>query len=484
MSETKVKSQLERAQEEALAALRQLGGEMLREEAIEFKGSKIMLPEGTTIDQNIEFLKFVQKEGAEQAEWRRVYPYKVRDGQAATWRALDRAFGKVKHAGQASFFGASPPRLDTITVGFGETMQVPNIGDPLSVPALPDVTLIPYGYEDEQLGEVFCLYASGLKSRSAEVNGLFNLVETELRERSIYKGQAIDGKFNFLDLSQVRPEQVVYSEATMRALEVSVFGPIEHQDRLEKDGISLKGAVLLFGPFGTGKTLAAYLTAQRAVAQGWTFIFVSHDDDLFEALKSANLYGPAVVFFEDVDTLMGDPELRERLLEAFDGIKQKGQQIRVVLTTNYKERIDAGMIRPGRIDAMIEIGLPDAEAIHQLVELNTPHLSPDLDDESWDKVTSAMEGFLPAFVIEAVRRAHMAAVIRADREGGEVQVDSDDLRLAAVSLRPQLELMHGAPQGSEKDTLRGAIQDAVRPTVETVLAESLDPRLLRKNGGG
>lgn len=474
------KSAQEIASEEALTQLRKLGGELFREESVVFDGKKVVLPEGSTLKSNIDFLTVLMNEDGEQAEWRRVYKYRPLDGAVALHRALKLAFGAVKHSGGMSFFGPTPPRFIEVPTGIDTFESVPCIGDEISVPAFPDVTFVPYSTVDEELGEVFVLYAAGKKGRRFEVEGLFNLVETQLREHSIYKGKAITAGFDFIDLGKVKPEQVIYSEQVMFELERSVFGPIELDGELEDAGMDLKGAVLLHGPFGTGKTLAAYLTGQRAVEHGWTFILCGSEHDLFDALKAARQYAKAIVFYEDVDVLTAeaDAERVQLLLEAFDGIRRKGEAVRVVLTSNYPERINKGLVRPGRIDAVIEIGKPDAFAIQRLTEMNCAKLDPAIRDEDWDKVTSAMEGYLPAFVVEAVKRAYMAALIRSKRKGGEVLVGSEDLRLAAESLRPQLAMMEGAADTREPDRLGAALASAVKPTVIETLRENVHPHLL------
>lgn len=485
---TNKKSQQEIAAQQAIEALRKLGGEQFREEAVVFEGKKVVLPEGSTLASNIKFLEHLMKEEGEVAQWQRVYSYRPADGQVALSRALKEAFGSVGHSGSVGLWGPNPPRFVTIEVGFGESEQVINIGDELTVPAMPDVTFTPYTQEDDELGNVFVLYAEGPKGRRFEVEGVFNLVERHLREKSIYRGKAITAGFDYLDLSKVRRDQVVYSEQAMFELERSVFGPVKHADALSAAGIDLKGAVLLNGPFGTGKTLAAYLTGQVAVTEGWTFILCGSEHDLFDALRSARLYAPAIVFYEDVEVITADADAEriQLLLEAFDGLRRKGEPIRVVMTTNYPEKIHKGLVRPGRIDAVIEIGAPDAGAIRKLIELNCPSLDQSITNEAWETVTDAMEGYLPAFVIEGVKRAHMTALMRATDLGGEVLVGSHDLRLAGESLRSQLNLMNGAAELKDTDNLtvalRKAISPVIQPGAEDAVVEVVDQRLLNQTG--
>ena len=124
---------------------------------------------------------------------------------------------------------------------------------------------------------------------------------------------------------------------------------------------------------GTGKTLAAILTGQEAVANGWTFIKGRPGrDDLSFVMQTAKLYQPAVVFYEDVDKI-ADSEVTSdsgisRLLDDFDGIDAKSTRILCVLTTNHPERIHKGMARPGRLDAMIEIDELDVDGTAKLVQ--------------------------------------------------------------------------------------------------------------------
>ena len=134
----------------------------------------------------------------------------------------------------------------------------------------------------------------------------------------------------FLDLSKIDPNKVIYSEEVLTQLNTNLWSVLEHTDLMRSYGLPLKRAVLLEGPYGTGKTLAGTLTAKRAVENGWTFILVRPgQDDLFTALKTAQVYAPAVVWFEDIDGLAkgGTDEQISRLLDALDGAQTKGHAV-------------------------------------------------------------------------------------------------------------------------------------------------------------
>src|SRR6185436_54082 len=97
-----------------------------------------------------------------------------------------------------------------------------------------------------------------------------------------------------------------------------VWTLLEHTQRMRELGMPLKRAVLFEGDYGTGKTLGAFLTAQIAVDNGWSFHYCRPGrDNIEEVMQTARLYQPSVVFFEDVDTLTesGDRDTVSRLLD-------------------------------------------------------------------------------------------------------------------------------------------------------------------------
>ncbi len=246
----------------------------------------------------------------------------------------------------------------------------------------------------------------------------------------------------------------------MTQLNANVWSLLEHTDAMREQGLPLKRSVLLEGPYGTGKTLAAFLTAQRAVANNWTFIFVRpNKDNLNDAMATAQLYQPSVVFFEDIDTT-GSPDTNaSELLDVFDGIQAKGTEILAVLTTNHADRIHKGLVRPGRLDAVIHIGALDQAGIERLIYSIVPsrQLPKNLD---MDSIYESMEGYMPAFVKEAIDRAIRYNLAR--NEGKFTQLSSDDFVQAGNGLRDQLNLMEGAREEFVQPTLDATLRAAVR----------------------
>jgi len=184
-------------------------------------------------------------------------------------------------------------------------------------------------------------------------------------------------------------------------------------------------------------------------------------DDVVDVLRTAKLYEPSVVVVEDIDTeaATGEDNAIDRLLDAFDGITAKGGKMVVVMTTNHLERIHKGMLRPGRFDAVLEIGSLDRNGVERLIKVIVPP-SKLADHIDYDAVYEAMEGFYPAFVREALERAKTFAVSRLKGASGYT-LSTVDLVKAAQSLATQLGHLNGAAEGERLPTLDQVIGERV-----------------------
>jgi len=481
---TKVKSAQAKAENAALVELARLGGEMFREDDIERGGSKLRLPETMTFQQVIDFLYAKIAEGEEHITLGpRVMNYRPWDVGYAVNRAFRKAFGAVTIRG--GFFGTAVQEVPSGPNG--EFVSVP--WGSFAIPFLPNVSFRVGGERSPEFGLVGSMTASGplnaeipfggkVVKLASIVEGVFKLVEEELKTASLYRGKAFTAEEmpQFIDVDAFDENKVVYADHVMAAIEANIFAPLRYPDQHREMGLPLKRAVLLKGAFGTGKSLGISWTGKEAVKNGWTFILVRPGrDDLDEAMRTARIYAPAVVAFEDIDTVADaskDVEAVSKMLDLFDGIQAKKVEVMAVLTTNHPEKLHKGMMRPGRLDAIIEVTSPDANGIRKLIEVNTP--AGRLDENIvWDEVAEAMAGFLPAFVVEAAGRAFRYALIRT---GGELYVEdetgrhettltTEDLVNSGLGLRPQLNDMNGASTETVKPLIETAIVDAVRPVI-------------------
>jgi transitional endoplasmic reticulum ATPase len=497
-------SQQQRAQDQALNALAKLGGLAFQEDDLLFEGRKFIIPEMMGLSDALLFLERKIREESETTTFSRTFNYRPWDGAAATFNALKKAFGSVvlgKNTVQG-FFGPVkvPPNLIDVPSGpNGQTIQVPWGG--MQVPFLTDV-ILNVGQTRNEHGTVFQITGEGPKRFRHHVEGIFRLIQDELENNSLYRGKAFDGDEmpKFLDPYSVDKDQIVYAEETAVQIEANILAPIRYPEVLSEVGISGKKAALLYGPYGTGKTSTAMLVAQEAIENGWTFVYARPDHNLSEVFQTARLYEPAVVFFEDLDKTTENADRADvaTLLDLLDGVASKDARILAILTTNHPEQIHKGMIRPGRLDAVIEIGSPDGPGVQRLIEAAIPENM--LGNIEWDKVIEANLGdnpnpepnkgqistaYLPAFIREGADRAVRFALVRTEGNPANISITTEDLVHAANGLRPQWEMMQDAPEWMGRESLDGAIRNLLKlaneDLVQAVWGEDLEEQ--RRNHG-
>lgn len=454
-----------------IALLGELGGMAVTDDSIEFTGTKIILPEqyeGKILDA----VKFLERYHASQEKtygFNKTFNYRPWDGAYAFNAVMKQMFGNTgigKNIPATMFSPERPPQMMTINIGLNKTEQVP--WGEVEFPPL-EATFQLNSVNDREKGRLFHLGVEAPKKYRKHIDAFYQLVEKYLRENSIYKGKAINGAENpeFLDTSRVDPKKVVYSEKVMDLLDQNLFGRVRNSDEMREMGIPLKRAVLLEGPYGTGKSLAGYLTAQEAERSGWTYILCRPgQDDLFDTLKTAQLYAPSVVWFEDIDVIAsdGDPEKISKLLDLLDGVQGKGVEVIAGFTTNFVDKLQKGVLRPGRIDAIIHIGELDAAGLRKLIgQLIKPEFLGTID---YERVQAAFKGFLPAFVAEAINGALAVALIRNGGRKNGVKINTDDLQDSAFGLHRQLELMNGANEGSKAPTIDSVLKDTLKVTLD------------------
>lgn len=472
---TKALSQDEKNKRAVLDALRKLSRPLVGDDALLFEGTRFILPEkmkGNTTAA-IKYLQDWEQQQSARFEFSRTFNYRPMDGAHAFQATMLKLFGTagIGQRTDLGMFGSIPPEYKTINVGPGETKHVPwgRVGySPL------EATFTVGAVRSNDFGVVSIIHVEAPRRYRAEVEAFFAVMEIELQTNSIYRGKAITacgsgGEPTFLDPSSVDPTKVVYSEEVLRQLDTNLWSLIRYTDEMRRQGVALKRAVLVEGPYGTGKTLAGMLTAREAVAHGWTFILARPGDKLADVLSTAQIYAPCVVWHEDIDVAAGTAVTSDTalsaMLDALDGITAKGVAVIAGFTTNHVDKIQMGALRPGRIDVVVHVGELDAVGIEKLVKVTIPAGILDADVD-FAAVSAAMQGFLPAFAKEAIVRAMNYSISRnKGRLGG---IKTADLVDAAHALRPQLELMRQAQEGVTRTPLDEQIRRLVSEGVDGV----------------
>lgn len=445
-----------------------------------YHGDKLLLPVGMSIEAAMDLLKRRQQYLQEKVVLSDTFDVFPWDGAHALDCVLTKLFGWSPATATPGFFGPNPPKLINIEVGYNKRKQVPWGGF-----SLPGVDGLLTTDTSERNGHVvFSLNATVLRKDEETIKRIFDLLHEETKTNSIYRGQAIKVRFrdddgdkldmpepSFMDTTKVSHEMLVYSDAVSAAIETNLFTPITRISDCLANDISVKRGVLLGGPYGTGKTLAAAVAAQLAVKSGLTFVYVPRADELKDAIEFAMLYqSPAsVVFCEDIDrAVKGERSIKvDDILNIIDGIDGKNANIITVLTTNHMENINPAMMRPGRLDAVIEVTPPDAKAAERLLRVyGGAAISPDTD---LTEAAEKLAGQIPAIIAEVAKRAKLSQLRRQPPGEPVSQLSADALTEASETMTMQLALL--APK-EPKEVI--GIEPIISDIVRNVLHEVMD----------
>ncbi len=212
-------------------------------------------------------------------------------------------------------------------------------------------------------------------------------------------------------------------------------------------GARIPKGVLLVGPPGTGKTLLAKAVAGEANVQ---FLSISGSDfvelyvgvgagrvrDLFEQAKKL---APAIIFIDEIDAvgrqrgsgLGGGHDEREQtlnqLLVEMDGFNNN-EGVIVMAATNRADILDNALLRPGRFDRQVYVGLPDIKGREAILKIHSrdKHLADDVDLNSIAKGTP---GFAGADLENLMNEAALLAVRRKHRFINQADIDEAILKV-------------------------------------------------------
>ena len=446
---------------------------------IQYQGNQITLPVDPEKMPLREAVKALQRLAEDEERLMDVveiidsYPL---DAAVALMRAIQQKYGWASPVPTQGFFGPEPPRMlmvktgpeetDTIQVPWG-AFKLPNVENPVET-----------HYHRHQGRFVLLIKGSIRKKHVHILKELCDLTRQILVQTSIYKGKAVrleqdsEGLVDlmtppaFLHTKHIRREELILTDVTQSLVTVNLFTPILHTQACRDYGIPLKRGVLLEGPYGTGKSMISAIVSQLCVENGWTFVLIGRASGLAMALEFARRYEPAVVFAEDIDRVLEErDEDANEILNVLDGVLSKGSEIMVVLTSNFPEKIDRAMLRPGRLDAVIQIEAPDAKAVQKLIRLYArDRIEPETD---LTEVGETLAGQIPATIREVVERSKLAMIAR----GGQHIVNGQDLLVAANGMVRHLGLLNSSKiekRQTAEEKLAGAIGELMASVVEPI----------------
>jgi transitional endoplasmic reticulum ATPase len=233
-------------------------------------------------------------------------------------------------------------------------------------------------------------------------------------------------------------------ENVKRELQEVVQYPVEHPEKFEKFGMSPSKGVLFYGPPGCGKTLLAKAIANECQAnfisvkgpELLTMWFGESEANVREVFDKARQSAPCVLFFDELDSIanqrgssQGDAggaadRVLNQLLTEMDGMNAK-KTVFIIGATNRPDIIDSALLRPGRLDQLIYIPLPDTGSRQQIFK-SVLRKSPVAEDVDFDVLTKHTGGFSGADLTEICQRACKYAI----RESIERDIEREQKRAA------------------------------------------------------
>ncbi|MGZ4131201.1 MAG: ATP-dependent zinc metalloprotease FtsH [Actinomycetota bacterium] len=273
-----------------------------------------------------------------------------------------------------------------------------------------------------------------------------------------------------------------YEGAKQEISEVVDF--LKQPERYARAGAMGPRGVLMVGPPGTGKTLLARAVAGEAgvpffaiTGSGFVEVFVgvgaARMRDLFDDAKKR---APAIIFIDEIDAIgqrrggavVSNDEREQtlnQLLAEMDGFDRTTGVV-VLAATNRPEVLDPALLRPGRFDRQVEIGLPNLRerAAILRVHVDGKPLAPDVD---LDVVARATPGFSGADLANLVNEAAIFAV-----RAGRTSITAEDFSAARDRILLGRRDASNALTGEEKQAV--AVHEAGHAVV-AVLSPHADP---------
>ena len=282
-----------------------------------------------------------------------------------------------------------------------------------------------------------------LRGSSSNANAKVSLEFADLRVEDLRsairatKPSAI--KSITVEITQVKWSSIGGMDSVKRELREAIELPVSHQASSERLGIPPPRGILLYGPPGCSKTLMA-----RALATEGQMNFLAvkgpellskwlgeSERALASLFRRARMASPSIIFFDEIDAIatkrgIGDSpssgRLLSQLLTELDGINhcgsaagRKPHRVVVVGATNRPDLLDSALTRPGRIDRMIYVGVPDCGSRERIFELSLRGKSCSNDIDIPHLASDAVSrGYSGAEVVAICRDAALLALEECD----------------------------------------------------------------------
>jgi transitional endoplasmic reticulum ATPase len=256
-----------------------------------------------------------------------------------------------------------------------------------------------------------------------------------------------------VEVPNVSWEDIGGLEEVKKSLQEMILYPLEHPDKYLKFGMNPSRGVLFYGPPGCGKTLLAKAIATECSSnfisvkgpELLTMWFGESEANVREVFDKARASAPCVLFFDELDSIGisrgrgsgGGGEAADRvinqLLTEMDGIGVK-KNVFVVGATNRPDILDEALLRPGRLDQLIYIPLPDLksrEAILKAILRKVP-IDKNVDLNFIAKLTEGFSGADMKELCNAICKSAIKEAIESELQKKELIKERNDMDIDMV----------------------------------------------------
>lgn len=278
-----------------------------------------------------------------------------------------------------------------------------------------------------------------------------NDIESEQKQKKF-------GKFGIEDMTQSagpRSFADVGGYADVKAeLMDAIAAPLQHKEFSLAYGLKPVSGILLFGPPGTGKTLIVSALAKE-LKMGFYYVKCSElisawygesEKNISELFDIARTKAPCILFFDEMDSLAKSrekyfaddlgPRILSELLKGMDGFKKHSTKPVIIIgATNLPQNLDPAIMRPGRLDKIIYMPLPDLEARLAVLKVHCSK-APLADDVNLDDIAEITEGYSGADIANIVSEAIRLAAREARSKNKIVPVGQKHLLAVLKNIRP------------------------------------------------
>jgi len=252
-----------------------------------------------------------------------------------------------------------------------------------------------------------------------------------------------------IEVPNIKWDQIGGLEGVKDELKQAVEWPLKHADSFQKMGIKPPRGILFYGPSGTGKTLLAKAVATESEAN---FISIKgpqlismwvgeSEKGIRKVFQRARQVSPVIVFFDEFDAVAsrrgfsngsgGSERMVNQLLTELDGIEElKG--VVFIAATNRPDLIDPALLRPGRIDKMIHIPVPDLEARKMILEIHSRNV-PLAKNISLQGIAEKTDGYSGADLEGLIREAALISIKESNFKQKEVKLSHFEEALGKIT---------------------------------------------------